>query len=107
VASREAITNEIVRLYADRFGRGPTRARTYLMDDLVVCVLGDLTTPLEQTLEDAGRTDLVEQVRREVRELLSPSLRAVIERHTGCSTIAMLGDIDPRSDTAALVFLLD
>src|SRR5438132_1083059 len=63
-----AISRRIVRLYKEYYGKGPTRARTYYWRDLVVVVLRDGFTQLEQTLHDGGRGKVVLDVRAEFQE---------------------------------------
>ena len=60
-----AISRRVVGLYKEHYGRGPVRARTYWWSDLVVVLLRDGFTPLEKTLQQAGRGDVVERVRLE------------------------------------------
>ena len=54
-----AISNLTVRLLSQYTGRGPTKARTYLNDDLVTIVLQDSLTHAERTLVEKGRSELV------------------------------------------------
>ena len=35
------ITNRIVALMREHYGRGPIKAKTYVLDNLIVCVLSD------------------------------------------------------------------
>src|ERR1700761_5876924 len=49
------ISNAAVALHREHFGRGPGAAKTHVTDNLVVCVLNDIFTPLERTLIDAGQ----------------------------------------------------
>src|SRR6266516_470638 len=49
------ISNGIVQLLAEHYGRGPTKARTFMFDRFVVCVLEDLLTRSEQTMVANGR----------------------------------------------------
>ena len=48
------VTNTVVRLRRRHFGKGPTRSKTYLAGDLVVCAMQDLFMIVEQTLITAG-----------------------------------------------------
>ena len=54
-ALRQQISNAVVALYKQHYGKGPTRCRTYLQPDLVVVVLGGGYTASEQTLFEGGR----------------------------------------------------
>lgn len=55
--AREEIANEMVRLHADYYGRGPTRAKVYAQDDFVAVVLEETFTPAEKTLIARGEAD--------------------------------------------------
>ena len=54
-ATRTAISEGMVALLKEFYGIGPTQAKTYLHDDLVVCLLRGGFTRVEQTLLDGGR----------------------------------------------------
>ena len=54
-ALNAALANELGKLIADFTGRGATRSRAFLHQDLVVCVLEDGATRAEGNLVAAGR----------------------------------------------------
>ena len=75
------ITNGIVRLFAEYYGRGPTRAKSYLLDDTyVVTVLRDTMTTVERTLADGGHGDQVRSVRLTFQEEMAESFKGVVEQ---------------------------
>ena len=49
------ITNRIVALMREHYGRGPIKAKTYVLDNLIVCVLSDGFTAIERTMMRAAR----------------------------------------------------
>ena len=57
------IPREIVQLHATLYGRGPTKAKTHVHADYVLCALENVFTPAESTLIDAGKQDLVRETR--------------------------------------------
>jgi uncharacterized protein YbcI len=74
------ITNGIVRLFSEFYGRGPTRAKSYLLDDTyVVTVLRDTMTTVERTLVDHGHADQVRTVRLTFQEAMEDSFKGVVE----------------------------
>jgi uncharacterized protein YbcI len=77
------ISNGIVALLKLYYGRGPTHSKTYYQDDLVVCLLRGGFSPLEQTLLDAGRVNVVVMQRIEFQDVMKGRFSAVIERATG------------------------
>lgn len=95
-----------VRLLSQYTGRGPTKARAYLQDDLVTIVLQDTLTKGEQTLVDKDRRELVLTTRATFQEVMGEDLIAGIETITGRKVIAFLSanHIDP--DIAIESFVL-
>ncbi len=78
-----AVANEIVRLKAQYYGRGPTEAKAFQNDDvLVVALKGGLTT-VERTLLDADEGKLVRQVRLRFQEIMEQNFVDAVQRLTG------------------------
>jgi uncharacterized protein YbcI len=78
------VTNGIVRLFSEYYGRGPTRAKSYLLDDTyVVTVLRDTLTTVERTLADTGHGDQVRAVRLTFQEAMAETFKAVVEEALG------------------------
>src|ERR1700719_4696893 len=73
-----AISDGLVALLKEFYGRGPTRAKSYFEDDLVVCVLRGGFTRVEQTLLEGGRGSAVIHQRMEFQELMRKRFEAVI-----------------------------
>src|SRR5512133_2218016 len=78
-----AISDGLVALLKEFYGRGPTQAKSYFQDDLVVCVLRGGFSRVEQTLLDEGRGAAVIQQRMEFQDVMQHRFEAVIERATG------------------------
>ena len=75
------ITNGIVQLFSEYYGRGPTRAKSYLLDNTyVVTVLRDTLTTVERTLADTGHGDKVREVRLTFQEAMADQFKSVVER---------------------------
>ena len=78
------VTNGIVGLFAEYYGRGPTRAKSFLLDDTyVVTVLRDTMTTVERTLADGGHGDQVRSVRLTFQEAMASSFKGVVESAFG------------------------
>ncbi|MEA2418026.1 MAG: hypothetical protein QOE60_232 [Thermoleophilaceae bacterium] len=78
------ITNGIVRLFAEYYGRGPTRAKSYLLDGAyLVTVLRDTMTTVERTLADGGHGEQVRAVRLVFQEAMAESFVGVVESALG------------------------
>ena len=101
-----AISNSIRQLVADYTGRGPTRARTTIRDNLVVVLLEDTLTKGERRLVTKGRDHRVIDYRREFQDAMREDAIASVEQLTGRKVTAFMSanHIDP--DLAAEVFVL-
>ena len=102
-----AISNMTVRLLSQYTGRGPTKARAYLQDDLVTVVLQDTLTKGEQTLVDKDRRELVLTTRATFQEVMGEDLIAGIETITGRKVIAFASCVDPEANVAFENFVLE
>ncbi len=100
-----AISNEMVRLYKDQFGRGPTKARaSFCGPDMITVVLEDTLTPAERNLVKMDEHQRLRDTRlffqyATVREFCEP-----VERFTGRKVRAFVSGIDTQADGFALEF---
>jgi uncharacterized protein YbcI len=101
-----AISDGMVALLKEFYGRGPTRAKSYYADDLVVCLLRGGFTRVEQTLLEGGRGSSVIQQRMEFQELMRERFEAVIESATGRRVIGFMSGNQQRPDLMCEVFIL-
>ena len=101
-----AISDGIVALLKDFYGKGPTRAKTYYEDDLVVCLLRGGFTRVEETLREAGRGEEVIQQRMAFQEVMRDRFQAVIERATGRRVIGFMSGNQQQPDMLCEVFVL-
>jgi uncharacterized protein YbcI len=60
-----SISTRIVGLLREHYGRGPSRAKTYAMDDCIVCVLRNGFTAHERTIVESGEADRVIEMRQD------------------------------------------
>jgi uncharacterized protein YbcI len=102
------VSNTMVRLYKELFGRGPTRARSnWAGPDALVCVLEETLTPAERNLVKMGEHQRLRDTRMffqyaTVREFCEP-----VEQITGRKVRAFHSSIDTEGDGQALeVFVL-
>ena len=101
-----AISNAVVRVMSDYTGRGPTRARTYLHDDLITVVVRDTMTKGERSLVEDGRAEVVLAMRKEFQEMMGRDLVAAVEKLTGRVVIAFFSANHIEPDAALESFLL-
>ena len=102
-----AISDGLVALLKEFYGRGPTQAKSYYQDDLVVCILRGGYTQVEQTLRDGGRGSAVIEQRMQFQELMRERFEAVIERATGRKVIGFMSGNQQEPDLMCEVFVLD
>ena len=101
------ISNAMVRLVREHFGKGPTQAKTLLHDDVVVTVMRGGDTQAEKTLYKAGRGDVVHESRRAMQDVLEREMRATVERLTGRRVAAFMSANHHEPDASVEVFLLE
>jgi uncharacterized protein YbcI len=102
-----AISNAVVGVLRDYTGRGPTKARTYIADDLVTCVMRDTLTKGERTLVEHGREEHVLDTRKEWQDTMGDELTAAVEELSERKVMAYLSQnhIDP--DLGIETFVLE
>jgi uncharacterized protein YbcI len=102
-----AISDAFVQLHRRSLGKGPTKAKTYVLDDMVLCVLegGELT--IEKTLRERGNSTLVHEVRGALHAAVSDECRAIIERETGRRVKTVLSQFDPDRDIECKLVFFD
>jgi uncharacterized protein YbcI len=101
-----AISDGLVALLKEFYGRGPSRAKSYYEDDLVVCVLRGGFSRVEQTLLEGGRGPAVINQRIEFQELMRERFEAVIEEATGRRVVGFMSGNQQEPDMMCEVFML-
>src|SRR5207302_4539757 len=92
------ISTSIVAILREHYGRGPMKAKTYALDDILVVVMrGSGLTPLEQTMVDSGQPQRVVNMRHEFQHMVSQRFTDTIEELTGRKVLAFLSQahVDP------------
>lgn len=94
------ISNAMVRLHKEQFGRGPTRARSYFAGaDALVCVLDDALLPAERKLVALGEQSRVRESRLAFQAATADDFTKAVERITGRKVRAFGSAFDPDADT--------
>jgi uncharacterized protein YbcI len=106
-SARAQISNAMVALKKQYYGRGPERAKTYLNDDYVFCVLEGGLTRNEETLLEAGEEDLIRQYRLRFQEAVSEATIGAVEEATGRRVLTYHSQIVFRPARAFEIFLLE
>ena len=102
------ISREMVRLYKEQFGRGPTRAKTsFAGPDVVICTLEDSFTPAERKLAEMGEHQRLRDTRLYFQHATEDDFRSVIEQVLGRKVRAFNSSTDTETDVSVEVFHLE
>jgi uncharacterized protein YbcI len=102
-----ALSNAVVGVLREYTGRGPTKARTTIRDNVVLVMLEQTLTKGEHVLVDKGRGDRVLMLRREYQEAMREEGSARVAELTGRNVIAMMSANHLNPDLGAEIFVLD
>ena len=102
------ISTTVVGILRDHYGRGPMKAKTYALDDIIVCVMrGSGFTPLEQTIMDSGEPNRVVEMREDFQRVMADRYKNAIEELTGCKVVAFLSQAHVEPDITMEIFFID
>jgi uncharacterized protein YbcI len=103
-----AVTNGIVQLFRTYYGRGPDKAKSFLLDAyIVVCVLENTMTTVEQTLVKNGNGDMVRQVRLTFQEAMADEFKGVVEEAMGRTVATYHSQLTLEPDMGFEFFVLE
>ncbi len=102
------ISREMVRLYKEQFGRGPTKARSnFAGADTLICTLENTFTPAEKRLAEMGEHQRLRDTRLYFQHATEAQFCEVVERVLGRKVRAFISGIDTGHDVSAEVFYLE
>jgi uncharacterized protein YbcI len=108
VSKLAEISREMVRLYKDQFGRGPTKVRSdFAGPDVVVCTLEDTLTPAEKRMVEMGEHQRLRDLRLYFQHATEEQFCEVIERVLERKVRAFISGMDTGKDVAAELFYLE
>jgi uncharacterized protein YbcI len=103
-----AISTRIVALLREHYGRGPMKAKTYALDDIIVVVMrGSGFTPLEQTIMNSGEPDRVVAMREDFQRVMETRYKETIEELTGRKVVAFLSQAHVEPDITIETFFIE
>jgi len=102
-----SISTGLVQLHRRYYGKGPTKAKTHLVDDTVISILRGGFTRVERTLIEQGESDAVHHVRRSFQRAMEEQFRDIVESATGRTVIAYMSQVHEEPDLALEVFVLE
>jgi uncharacterized protein YbcI len=101
------VTNAIVSLHSQHYGKGPTRSKSFLMDDVLVCVMRDVLTTVERTLVEAGEHDKVRDTRFAFQDAMRERFEEAVEGIVGREVLGVTSQVLVTQDIAIEMFLLE
>ena len=103
-----AISTSFVAILREHYGRGPMRAKTYVLDDIIVVVMrGSGFTPLEQTIMDSGHPDRVVAMREDFQMVMQERYKQTIKDLTGRDVVSFLSQAHVEPDITVEMFFID
>ncbi len=101
------ISNEMVRAQKEFYGKGPTQARSYLLDDLLLVVMRDGITTAERTMLQFGHPDQVRQFRQLFQNAMTERLTGLVEQLTGRKVVTYQSQVMFDPDVLVEMFVFD
>jgi uncharacterized protein YbcI len=102
-----AISEALVSLHREYYGKGPTKAKTFLVDDTVLCMLRGGFTVVEKTLIDDGRQQAVHDIRQSFQAAMQERFTNAVQDALGRRVIAYMSQVHHEPDISAELFVLE
>jgi len=102
-----AISNAIVGIFREHYGRGASRVRTVMGADYVITFLEDIYTPVERTLIEAGRFEAVRETRSAFQDTMQERFTSEVEQLVGRKVVGFLSQVHVDPDLAVETFILE
>ena len=102
-----AISNAIVRITAEYTGRGPTKARTSIRDDVILVLMQETLTKAERSLLAAGQGPFVLETRTRFENTMRDAYVAAVEQLTQRKVLAFMSANHLEPDMGAELFVLE
>jgi uncharacterized protein YbcI len=104
----QEVTNAMVRLYKDLFGRGPTKARSnYAGPDALLATIENSLTPAERNMLDLGEDQRVRESRMFFQHASERDFSETVEQITGRKVRSFVSGIDTKHDVSSEVFYFE
>jgi uncharacterized protein YbcI len=100
------VSNALGRLHKEFVGRGPTKVRTYIEEDLIVCVLEGGFTRAERTVRQYSGDEPVIEARLRLQAAMRPAMLDAVQTIVGREVRSFMSANDPSEDLQVEVMLL-
>jgi len=101
------LSNEMVRAQKEFFGKGPTEAKSYILDDLLIIVMRGGLTTAEKTMLDFGHPDQVRHFRQLFENAMTERLTGMVEEVTGRRVLTYQSQVMFDPDVIVEMFVFD
>jgi uncharacterized protein YbcI len=101
-----SVTNSVVHLHRAHYGKGPTRSKSYILDDVLVCIMSDVFTTVERTLIEAGEPDNVRETRLAFHDAMRDRFTEVVEEIVGRRVLGLTSQVLVDTNVAIMMFVL-
>jgi uncharacterized protein YbcI len=101
------LSNEMVRAQKEFFGKGPTQAKSYMLDDLLLIVMRGGMTTAEKTMLEFGQQDQVRQFRQLFENEMTERLTGMVEELTGREVLTYQSQVMFDPDVVVEIFVFD
>jgi uncharacterized protein YbcI len=101
------ISTGLVQLHSRYYGKGPTKAKTHMVNDTVISILRGGFTTVERTMIDQGRLAAVHEMRRSFQDVMEEQFTAVVQEATARTVIAYMSQVHTNPDLAVEIFVLE
>lgn len=104
----DTITKRAIKFYFDTLGVGPTNAKTYIVEDMLIVRLKGNLLPIEKKLLQADKgVELVKNLRQNIHKLTINEISKAIYEITGRNVVSAHRDLSTRTGEIAYIFILD
>jgi uncharacterized protein YbcI len=101
------ISESLVSLHREYYGKGPTKAKTFQVNDTVLCLLQGGFTVVEKTLIEDGRAEAVHDIRRTFQAAMEERFTSVVETALERKVLAYMSQVHHDPDISAELFVLE
>jgi len=104
----DIITKKAIKFYFDTLGVGPSNAKSYIIEDMIIIRLKGNLLPIEKKLlQRVGGVEIVKNIRQSLHELTVDDITMLIEEVTNQKVVSAHRDISTRTGEIVYIFILE
>jgi uncharacterized protein YbcI len=101
------VSNAMVRMHKEFFGKGPTKAKSYMFDDFLLVVMREGLTTAEKTMLEFGHPNQVRQFRQLFQDEMTERLTNMVRELTGRPVVNYQSQVLFDPDITLEIFVFD